>query len=74
MSKKRGSRHQREVRDLALSYGYTVERTAGGHLALRRPGWPSLFTSKTPSDWRTLKNLRGQLSRARPLEGSASCP
>ena len=60
--------HQ-DVLARARTAGWTVSYTGGGHLRLDHPeaAFP-VFTSSTPSDWRTAKNLAAQLRRALPAE------
>ena len=51
---------------IAHEFGYRVAgRTKNSHLRLTRPRYPTIFTSSTPSDHRTLKNLRSQLRKAK---------
>lgn len=45
--------------------GFTAERTNGGHIKFLHPQVAKpLFTSSTPSDWRTVENSKAQLRRA----------
>lgn len=44
--------------------GWNTEITNGGHWKLAGPDGQLVFTSTTPGDHRSLKNLRGQLKRA----------
>lgn len=46
--------------------GYSVVRSNGGHLRITHPDLTGpVFTSSTPSDWRTYRNLRATLRRNR---------
>ena len=54
---------------LAQEPGWVVSPTRSGHWKLIAPSGAIVFTSGTPSDHRTLKNLRAQMHRAlRQLE------
>lgn len=57
----------RETRDLieeAESWGYTAEKTNGGHIKFTHPQlMDPVFTSASPSDHRGVKNCRSQLKR-----------
>lgn len=53
-----------ELKKLAKAHGYTVSRTKGDHCRLTREGYPTVHHSGTSSDWRAVRNLRGQLRRA----------
>jgi hypothetical protein len=45
--------------------GWSVGRTARGHLRLTRDGAPGpIFGSGTPSDWRAVRNLQAAVRRA----------
>jgi hypothetical protein len=55
---------EREIRELAAKYGFEVLRTKNNHFKLVRPGCVTVISSSTASDWRTLKNLEGQLRRS----------
>lgn len=51
-------------RELEKEFPYAViEMANGGHLRLRLPNGRSVFTSSTPSDRRTLMNLRSEVRR-----------
>ena len=55
---------RRDVEALAREHGCAVEEAPrGGHLVLRHPSGWSVFVSKSPSDWRALQNVRGDLRR-----------
>ncbi|OWJ92706.1 hypothetical protein [Metapseudomonas furukawaii] len=43
---------------------WSISRTRGGHLCFRKPGRPPVFSSSTPSDWRSSRNALAQLIRA----------
>lgn len=54
----------RRLIDFALSSGWTVSRTAGGHVRFTKTGMPPIFTSFTSSDHRAELNARARLRRA----------
>ncbi|MEX5685325.1 type II toxin-antitoxin system HicA family toxin [Pseudomonas silesiensis] len=59
--------------ELALSEGWEVSRTAGGHLRFVKPGLPPIFTSSTASDHRATQNAWARLRRAaRNLPGGGN--
>ena len=41
-----------------------LQKTNGGHVKARFDRGGLLFTSSTPSDWRTTRNLKAQAKRA----------
>lgn len=43
----RGHMRLRPLIELALSEGWEVSRTAGGHLRFMKPGFPVIFTRST---------------------------
>ncbi len=47
----------------ALSEGWRVERTNGGHIKWIHPSGGFLFSSSTPSDRRAIRNLERDLRR-----------
>lgn len=49
---------------LAKAQGWRIDRTTGGHWRLESPQKQVVITSGTPSDFRAVKNFRGQLKRA----------
>ncbi|AYL80008.1 MULTISPECIES: hypothetical protein [Pseudomonas syringae group] len=53
--------------DFAISQGWAVHRTHGGHVKFTKGGCAPIFTSFTPSDHRAGLNARAQLRRAHPL-------
>lgn len=56
---------RRKVRDVCREFGYRIDgRTGSGHLRLKHRTARVVFTSATPSDHRTFKNLRSELRRA----------
>ncbi|WP_163557532.1 type II toxin-antitoxin system HicA family toxin [Halomonas sp. NO4] len=64
------SKRVKPLIDYAHRHGFEVSMTRKNHLKFRRPGYPTIFTSSTPSDNRTVKNTLSQLRRAqegRPL-------
>jgi hypothetical protein len=54
----------RLLMDFALSHGWKVSRTQGGHIRFTKAGMPPIFTSSTPSDYRAELNAKAQLRRA----------
>ncbi len=62
----------RPVLAYARDHGFQVDRTAGGHLRIHRPGCPPVFSASTPSDHRGVRNT---LARLRRLEstGGTTC-
>ncbi|EKY3918165.1 type II toxin-antitoxin system HicA family toxin [Yersinia enterocolitica] len=61
----RGHKHLLPLIEFALSEGWSVSRTSGGHLKFIKPGLPPIFTSSTASDHRTERNARAMLRRAK---------
>lgn len=57
------NKSMRPVVKLAESLGYRVDKTNGGHLRFLKPGRRPLFTSSTPSDWRSQRNIMSELRR-----------
>lgn len=53
-----------EVANLAEEYGFTVERTSGGKIALLKDGCRPVYTNSNLGEWRALRNLRSTLRRA----------
>ena len=43
--------------------GAILSRTGGGHIRMKLPGGQVAYTSATPSDFRTTRNLRAELRR-----------
>lgn len=56
-------KHERTLNGLAQQYGATLGRTNGGHMKLTGDGW-TVFTSSTPSDRRSISNIRRDIRRA----------
>lgn len=48
----------------AEELGFQATRTGSGHLKFSRAGFRSVFASYTPSDWRSVKNIKSELRRA----------
>ncbi len=49
----------------ARKAGWSVRKRRGGHLVWQRPDGDGLiFSASTPSDWRSLANVRASLRRA----------
>lgn len=48
----------------AHNHGWNITFTRGGHLRLHKPGKPVIYTSRTPSDWRAVRNAVAMLARA----------
>lgn len=56
----------------AVTHGWIVERTRGGHVRFIKPGCPPVFTGFSPSDARAEKNVQARLRRMeRQEEGEA---
>ncbi|MDC6489653.1 hypothetical protein EIG75_15125 [Pseudomonas syringae] len=53
-----------ELAEFAISQGWAVHRTNGGHVKLTKGGYSPIFTSFTPSDHRAGLNAHAQLRRA----------
>lgn len=51
----------RPIVDEALREGWEVTHTKNGHLRFAHPCGALVFGASTPSDHRTVKNLRGHL-------------
>ncbi len=50
---------------VARKAGWSVHQRHGGHLCWRPPGRGAMvFSAATPSDWRSLANVRASLKRA----------
>ncbi|MCC4595475.1 type II toxin-antitoxin system HicA family toxin [Xanthomonas campestris pv. phormiicola] len=60
----RGHKRLRPLIEFALSEGWQVSRTSGGHLKFFKQGLPPIYTSSTTSDHRTERNARAMLRRA----------
>jgi hypothetical protein len=60
----------------AQGRGWTVTKTAGGHIRLAHANGAVIFTGSTPSDWRAVRNATADLRRAerQPRQTSMSCP
>lgn len=54
----RGHKRLLPLIEYALSEGWEVVRTPGGHLKFTRPGLPPIFTSATASDHRGAQRPR----------------
>ena len=50
--------------DEARHRGWTAELTSGSHWKLLGPDPQLLFTGSSPSDWRSLRNIRQDIRRA----------
>lgn len=50
----------------AETAGWAVDFTGSDHIRLRAPNGALAFASKTPSDWRTIHNLRAEMRRLWP--------
>ncbi|WP_122341975.1 hypothetical protein [Pseudomonas caricapapayae] len=53
--------------EFAISQGWAVQRTHGGHVKFTKGGCSPIYTSFTPSDHRADLNARAQLRRAQTL-------
>lgn len=60
----RGHKQLLPLIEFALSDGWAVSRTLGGHLKFIKPGLPPIFTSSTASDHRAGRNAHAMLRRA----------
>ncbi|AIC21822.1 hypothetical protein [Pseudomonas chlororaphis] len=54
----------RKLMEFAVASGWSVSRSAGGHIKFTKPGFASIFTSSTASDHRSGLNAKAQLRRA----------
>ena len=59
----------KRIGKIAKAHGWTITRTASGHLEFRSPTTPAtaradVTHSGTPSDWRAIMNLAAELRRA----------
>lgn len=59
----RGRPRLRPLIEFALSEGWHVARTKGGHLKFTKAGLPPVYTSATASDHRADRNALAQLRR-----------
>lgn len=66
----RGHKRLRTLIEFALSEGWHVKRTPGGHLKFTKRGCAPIYTSSTASDHRASLNARAQIRRA---EREARC-
>src|SRR3546814_4802505 len=62
----RGRERLRALIEFALSEGWRVVRTSGGHLKFTKPGCASTYTSSTASDHPAARSARAQPRRADP--------
>jgi hypothetical protein len=60
----RGHKRLLPLIEFALSEGWEVSRTPGGHMKFVKPGLPPIFTSSTESDHRASQNAWARLRRA----------
>lgn len=61
----RGTRENlRQLVEFAEANGWSVSRTRGGHIRFTKPGLGSIYTSSTPSDYRSELNAKARLRRA----------
>lgn len=65
----RGHKRLLPLIEYALSEGWEVSRTSGGHLRFLKPGLPPIYTSSTASDHRAGRNARAMLRRAQRQAG-----
>ncbi|WP_430446189.1 MAG: type II toxin-antitoxin system HicA family toxin [Pseudomonas piscis] len=54
----------RHLVEFAISNGWAVSRSAGGHLRFKKTGCSDIYTSATPGDHRSERNARARLRRA----------
>ena len=65
MSRIKPLRWLRELKKLPEAKGWTIDLTNGDHVRLTHPDAANpVFAAKTPSDSRTIRNIRGDLRRA----------
>jgi hypothetical protein len=58
--------HRRDLKDViqqARDQGWEVRLTNGGHYCFRAPNGTQVFGASTPSDVRSIANLRARLKR-----------
>ncbi|WP_077748606.1 type II toxin-antitoxin system HicA family toxin [Pseudomonas mandelii] len=60
----RGHKRLLPLIEFALSEGWEVSRTPGGHMKFVKPGLSPIFTSSTASDHRASQNAWARLRRA----------
>jgi hypothetical protein len=53
----------------ARNRGWTIDHTRNGHWRLRGQNGDLLFTGSSPSDWRSIRNLRSDIMRAERRRG-----
>ena len=63
------TRALKRVARYAVTHGWNVERTRGGHVRFIKPGCPPVFTGFSPSDARAEKNVLARLRRVQRHEG-----
>jgi predicted RNA binding protein YcfA (HicA-like mRNA interferase family) len=54
----------KQIVQMYEQWGWSVEKTNGGHLRFKGPKGELVFSGSTPSDWRAIANLKAQLRRA----------
>ncbi|MAY01993.1 MAG: hypothetical protein CMQ38_03320 [Gammaproteobacteria bacterium] len=59
----RGNKRLRPLIEFALSEGWEVARTPGGHLKFTKQGLPPIYTGSTASDHRADRNALARLRR-----------
>lgn len=57
-------RYAKEVEQMARKYGWSVRITNGGHFALEREGYPTMFASKTPGNALAIIQAEAKIKRA----------
>ena len=63
------TRALKRVARYAVTHGWNVERTRGGHVRFIKPGCPPVLTGFSPSDARAEKNVLARLRREQRHEG-----
>lgn len=58
-----GNKRLKPLIDFALTEGWEVVRTPGGHLKFTKPGLPPIYTGSRPSDRRAGLDVRARLRR-----------
>ena len=59
----RGFKRLKPLIEYALSEGWDVTHTAGGHLRFTKAGLPAIYTGSTPSDHRSPRSALARLRR-----------
>ena len=57
----------RQLLDGLKPLGWTWAPTGSGHVKLTAPNGDIVFVPSTPSDWRSMRNVRAQIRRVSAL-------